>query len=59
MELENEMKSIEDQPDNKRNSAASKKRLKEIQEEMVPLKQFLADAKSQRAAIRKEIGMIL
>lgn len=58
MELENEQKKIEDLPEKKRNSAAMKKRLKEIGDEMVPLKQFLADAKAQRAAIRKEIGVM-
>jgi hypothetical protein len=55
MELEEEKAKIEDAP--KRN-AKQKKRLLEIEQEMIPLKQFLNDAKMQRAQILKEIGMI-
>ena len=55
MELENEKKTIEDAP---KISSKKKKRLAEIEREMVPLKKFLEDARAQRQAIRKEIGML-
>ena len=54
MELEEEKKAIEDS----KITAKKKLRLAEIEKEMIPLKQFLADAKAQRLAIRNEIGIL-
>jgi hypothetical protein len=55
VELENEKNEIEVLP---RMTNEKKKRLSEIEKEMVPLKKFLEDAKAQRRAIKEEIGMI-
>jgi hypothetical protein len=55
MELENEKSEIEALT---KKSARNKKRLDAIENEMAPLKKFLDDARAQRLAIRKEIGMI-
>lgn len=54
MELEEEKKAIEDS----KITAKKKLRLDEIEKEIIPLKQFLEDAKAQRLAIRNEIGML-
>lgn len=53
-ELQDEKATIEDSP---RITAKQKKRLAEIEKEIIPLKQFLDDAKKQRQQIRNEIGM--
>ena len=52
--MEDEKAKIED---NQKISPRQKKRLLEIEKEMIPLRQFLDDAKKQREQIRKEIGM--
>jgi hypothetical protein len=55
MELENEKSEIEALT---KKSAGNKKRLGAIEIEIAPLKKFLDDARAQRLAIKKEIGMI-
>lgn len=54
-ELEDEKAKIDELP---KKNAQQKKRLDDIEQEMIPLTQFLADAKLQRAQIRSEIGML-
>lgn len=56
MELDKEKKKIEEHD---KLTAKQRKRLAEIEKEMIPLKKFLEDAKAQRQAIRSEVGMTL
>jgi hypothetical protein len=53
-QLEEERNSLKEK---ERLQSKDKKRLKEIEEEILPLKTFLEDAQKQRDALKKEIGM--
>ena len=53
-QLEEERNSLKEKEKLRSND---KKRLKEIEEEILPLKTFLEDAQKQRDALKKEIGM--
>jgi flagellar biosynthesis/type III secretory pathway chaperone len=57
-----ELKELTEQRDllrEQRPNKANRAKLKEIEAQMQPLVQFLDEAKRQRAAIKKEVGMNL